>query len=187
MLLRLATTTELKEVLKDLHKDKEFQKVKKDLEVKGYKLAEEKTRGLMNETKEEYSLWLRWESSISRAVPLLIDDGYSTGGGGTDIFVFYDPYTQTLIIRVMPPELVGFFECFADCMVTNYGLIAAELLLLVLISYEYCIDVCTGCIAAPSFGSPLCWGCGLCLGGGAAIAVGGAYATYQCVSQCRRR
>lgn len=56
---RLVSTTEREKVLKDLHKNKEFQKIKKELEDKGHKLAEEKTQIILNESQEEFFIWLR--------------------------------------------------------------------------------------------------------------------------------
>ncbi len=153
---RSVAITELKEILKGLHKNKEFQKTNKDFEDKGYKLAEEKARGILNETKGEYLLWLRWqkqemEGSAPRAIPLLIDDGYSTGGGGTDIAVIYDPTTGKLILWVVPPELVRFLECFVDCLIDNYGPIALEIILIVILIFDDCVESCTWCARAPSF------------------------------------
>ena len=74
---RSVATIELEEILKDLHKNKEFQKVKKEFEDKGYNLAKEEARGILNETKREYLLWLRWQrqavgGSAMRAIPLRI-------------------------------------------------------------------------------------------------------------------
>lgn len=156
----LTTTTELKDVLKDLHKDKEFQKVKKDLGDKGYKLAEEKTRGLLNETKGEYLLWLRWQrqesgSSSSRVVPLLIDDGYSTGGGGTDIAVILDPKTGKWKFIVVPPWLVKIVECMANDLGIDVEAFLPALLL--------CAQLCAGCIVAGVPFPPCYLPCGSCI------------------------
>lgn len=180
---RLTTTTELKEVLKDLHKNKEFQKVKKDLEDNGYKLAEEKTRGVLNETKGEYFLWLRWQrqesrSSTSRVVPLLIDDGYSTGGGGgTDIAVIYDPNTGRLFLFIVPPDLVRFMECMGECLLETLG---PEGIIALIIAFEFCKETCSLCRPITIY-NPACWGCGLCIVGGVAGAA--ALGTY-CASKC---
>jgi hypothetical protein len=144
---RSVATTELKEILKDLHQNKEFQKVKKNLEDKGYKLAEEKARGILNETKGEYLLWLRWQrqavgGSAMRAIPLLIDDGYSTGGGGTDIAVIYDPKTGTLILWIVPSDLVRFIECVAECALEVLG---PEGIIVLILAFRSCLETCERC------------------------------------------
>jgi len=171
-------TAELKEILKDLHKNKEFQKVKKELEDKGYKLAEEKARGILNETKGEYSLWLRWQrqavgGSAMRAIPLLIDDGYSTGGGGTDIAVIwvYDPTTQTWRLKLIwpvPPWLVPLVECMADLGINVEAFPEAFLL---------CAQLCLGCVVAGVPFPPCYISCGGCIGTILGI---GIYAIIRC-------
>ncbi len=120
-----------------------------------------------------------------RAIPLLIDDGYSTGGGGTDIAVIYDPNTGRLILVIVPPELVPFLECFTDCLISNYGLIAMEIILILIATRDYCLEVCTLCVGAPSFLNPVCLGCAGCIALWVGAVAGGDYATYRCVSQCK--
>jgi hypothetical protein len=117
------------------------------LEDKGYKLAEEKARGILNETKGEYLLWLRWQrqavgGSAMRAIPLLIDDGYSTGGGGTDIAVIYDPKTGTLILWIVPSDLVRFIECVAECALEVLG---PEGIIVLILAFRSCLETCERC------------------------------------------
>ncbi len=167
-----------KKVLKELHKNRELQEIKKEREEQGYKIDEEKTQIILNETREEFFIWLRWRANgtgpASLIRPLAYDDGYSTGGGGTDIAVIYDPATGQLTLLIVPPDLVSFIECLGDCLLDlGMAIGPAELAFIV----GLCGANCALCRSAPALLNPACWGCGVCV---AAVVAAGAFCAWRC-------
>ena len=68
-------------------------------------------------------------------------------------------------------------ECVAECALEVLG---PEGIIVLILAFRSCLETCERCWPISIY-NPFCWGCGLCIVGGAA---GAAALGYYCSSKC---